>query len=60
MMKAMENRQPDDVPRLLSRKWGQGYGFGNLLVNPLMRTTVIEKGDILMDHPSSMYLTEDH
>jgi hypothetical protein len=33
--------------------------FGNLLVNPLMRTAVIEKGDTLADHALSMTFTED-
>lgn len=42
-MEAMENRQPDDLVRLPLRKWWQGEGFGNLPVDPLMRTTVIEK-----------------
>ncbi len=59
MMKAIENGQPDDLPRLLLQRWGKRDGFGNLLVNPLMRTTVIEKGDILADHPSGMSFTED-
>ena len=59
MMKAMENWQPDDLPRRLVRKRGKEEWFGNLLANPLMRTTVIEKGDILVDHPSGMTLTED-
>ena len=58
-MKAMENWQPDDLPRLLLRKWGKEEWFGNLLLNPLMRTPVIEKSDILVDHPSGMTLTED-
>ena len=59
MMKTMENWQPDDLPRRLLRKWRKEERFGNLLVSPLMRTTVIEKGHILVDHPSGMPLTED-
>jgi hypothetical protein len=59
MMKSMENGQRDDLPGLLLRKLRKEKWFGNLLVNPLMRTTMIEKGDILADHPSGMTLTED-
>jgi hypothetical protein len=58
-MKAMENGQPDDLLRRPLRKRRDQQWFGNLLVNPLMRTTVIEKGDILADHPSGMNSTED-
>jgi hypothetical protein len=59
MMKAMENRQPDDLPRLLLETLRKEKWFGNLLVNPLMRTAMIEKGYILAYYSSGMTLTED-
>jgi hypothetical protein len=49
MMQAMENGQPDDLPQRPLRKRREQQWYGNLLVNPLMRTTVMEQGNILAD-----------
>ncbi len=59
MMKAMENGQPDDLPQLLLRKRGKDEWFRSPLINPLMRTTVIEKGDIFPDDAPSMPFAEN-
>ncbi len=34
-------------------------GFGNLLTNPVVGSTVIEKGDVLLDHAPGMPFTQD-
>ena len=60
MMKPRQNRYPDDLPPLLIGQWRKAQRIGTLLVTALMRPTVIEKGDILVDHPPGLALTEDH
>src|SRR5258708_13231407 len=60
MMKAMQNRQTDNLPLFLIWKWRKDQRFGNVLVNSLIRPTVIEKGDVLVEHPPGMPLAEDH
>jgi len=58
-MKAMKNRDRYDLPVLLLEKWGKGRWVGNLLINTLMGTAVIEEFDALVDHPLTMALAEE-
>jgi hypothetical protein len=59
VLKAMQNRQPDNLLSRLFGRRGQCKWFGNALVYYLMRTAVIEEGDILLYHPPSKSFAED-
>ena len=59
MMKPMEYRKCNHLMSVGLWQWGNCQRDGNLLINALMGTAVIEESDILTTHTTEMTLVED-